>query len=146
MTDIKVFEGITSVAFSEKLSDNISAYDIFDRIGAGNIDIDMISVELALNDTLFIGFTLSDEDLPELLPLIRSENISTPAVNCGNVKFVIQSEDMINCPGYAARVFKGLKEAGCTPLLITTSVDEISILVRDSDSGDVGIALEKIIE
>lgn len=146
MTDIKVFEGITSVAFSEKLSGNITAYDIFNRIGAGNIDIDMISVELALNDTLFVGFTLSDEDLPSLLPLIKSENISTPTVNCGNVKFVIQSEDMINAPGYAAKVFAALKNAGSTPLLITTSVDEISILVRDSDSGDVGIALEKIFE
>lgn len=146
MTDIKVFEGITSVAFSEKLSGNIAAYDIFNRIGAGNIDIDMISVELALNDTLFVGFTLSDEDLPRLLPLIKSENISTPTVNCGNVKFVIQSEDMINAPGYAAKVFTALKNAGSTPLLITTSVDEISILVRDSDSGDVGIALEKIFE
>lgn len=145
MTDIKVFEGITSVAFNEKLSDTIAAYDIFNRIGENGIDLDMISADLTMNDTLSVGFTLSDDDLPRLLPLIKSENISTPIINCGNVKFVITSEDMVSCPGYAAGVFDKLRAAGCVPLMITTAVDEISILVRDSDSIDAGKAFEGIV-
>lgn len=144
MTDIKVFEGITSVSFNEKPKEGVSAFRIFDRIGENGIDIDMISLDLAPNDVLFAGFTLSDGDLGKLLPLLKSENITTPAVNCGNVKFVVKSEDMINCPGFAARVFKSLSSAGCVPLLVTTAVDEISVLVRDSDSSDVGKALEKM--
>ena len=144
MTDIKVFEGITFVSFSEKLGEKISAFEIFHKIGANGIDIDMISIDLALSDRVFVGFTLSDDDLSKLLPLTKSENITAPAVNCGNVKFVIKSEDMINCPGFAARIFTALGELGCVPLLVTTAVDEISILVRDSDSADVGKALEKL--
>ena len=53
---------------------------------------------------------------------------------------------MINCPGFAAKIFTGLDDIGCVPLMITTAVDEISILVRDSDSADVGKALEKLFE
>lgn len=144
MTNIKVFEGITSVSFNERLNGSVAAFRVFDKIGASGIDIDMISLDLALNDTLFAGFTLSDGDLAKLLPLLKSENITTPAVNCGNVKFVVKSEDMINSPGYAAKVFSALGDAGCVPLLVTTAVDEISVLVRYSDSADVGKALEKL--
>ena len=144
MTDIKVFEGITSVAFSEKITDKVTAFEIFNKIGENGIDLDMISAGLAMNDTLNVGFTLSDEDLARLLPLIKSENISTPVINCGNVKFIITSEDMVSCPGYAAGIFERLKNAGCVPLMITTAVDEISILVRDSDSVDAGKALESM--
>lgn len=146
MTDIKVFEGITSVSFNEKPDKSVTAFGIFDRIGANGIDIDMISLELTPNDVLFVGFTLSDGELSKLLPLLKTENITTPAVNCGNVKFVVKSEDMIECPGFAAKVFSALGEVGCVPLLVTTAVDEISVLVRDSDSADVGKALEKLFE
>ncbi len=145
MPDIKVFEGVTSVVFNEKISDHISTYEIFNRIGENGIDLDMISAELTINDTLSVGFTLPDEELPKLLTLIKSESITTPAVNCGNVKFIIKSEKMINCPGYAARIFSALRNAGCIPLLVTTGVDEISLLVRDSDSIDAAKALETVI-
>lgn len=144
MTDIKVFEGVSSVAFNEKITDTVATYEIFKKIGESGIDLDMISADLTMNDTLSVGFTLSDDDLPKLLPLIKSENISTPVINCGNVKFVITSEDMVSCPGYAAGVFERLKNAGCIPLMITTAVDEISVLVRDSDSVDAGKAFESM--
>ena len=144
MTDIKVFEGISSVAFSEKLGGNTSTCDIFTRIGEGGIDVDMISLELTANDTISTGFTVSDEDLPRLLPLIRSKDITTPIVNCGNVKFVIKSEEMVDHPGFAAKIFAELKTVDCVPLMVTTGIDEISILVRDSDSTDVGRVLNVI--
>ena len=144
MTDIKVFEGISSVAFSEKLGGSSGTSDIFTRIGEGGIDVDMISLELTANDTISTGFTVSDEDLAELLPLIRSKDITTPIVNCGNIKFVIKSEEMVGKPGFAAKIFAGLKAVGCTPLMVTTGIDEISILVRDSDGMDAGRVLNEI--
>lgn len=146
MTEIKVFEGIASIAFSEKMTQSSSYCDILDRVGRAGINLDMISADLGINDTLSIGFTVSDEDIPKLLPLIKDKNISTPVVNCGNVKFLIQSETMIYTPGFAARIFSELKKTGCVPLLITTGVDEISMLVRDSDSADVGNALARMFD
>ncbi len=146
MVEIKVFEGITSVSFSEKLTDNTVYSVIFDKIGKAGIDLDMISADLAVNDSLCIGFTLADEDLPKLLPLMKSENITTPVINCGNVKFIIQTESMVNCPGFAAKVFVALNSLKCTPVMVTTGVYEISLLVRDSDSADVAKALSKLFE
>ena len=144
MTDIKVFEGISSVAFNGRLGVEDGVYSIFNRIGEGGIDVDMISLELTANDTVSTGFTVSDEDLAKLLPLIRSKDITTPIVNCGNVKFVIKSEEMVGRPGFAAKIFNRLKAADCVPLMVTTGIDEISILVRDSDSMDAGRALNEI--
>lgn len=146
MTEIKVFEGITSVAFSQKLTSGSAYCEILDRIGKAGINLDMISADLAVNDTFCIGFTVDDEDLPRLLPLIKDKDISTPVINCGNVKFIIRSQSMINTPGFAARVFSELKNAGCVPILITTGVDEISMLVSDSDSADVGKAMAEMFE
>lgn len=146
MVEIKVFEGITSVSFSEQLTEKSVYCGIFDRIGKAGIDLDMISADLAVNDSLCIGFTLADEDLPKLLPLIKSENITTPVINCGNVKFIIRTETMVNCPGFASKVFTALNAVKCTPVMVTTGVDEISLLVRDSDSADVGKTLAKLFE
>lgn len=144
MIDIKVFEGVTSVSFHEKLTESSVYCDIFDKIGKAGIDLDMISTDLAINDTVFIGFTLEDKDMPRLLPLIKSDKISTPRVNCGNVKFVLKSQDMVNCPGFSAKVFNALKNAGCIPILVTTGVDEISLLVTDSDSAEAARALDAL--
>lgn len=144
MIDIKVFEGVTSVSFHEKLTDSSVYCDIFDKIGKAGIDLDMISTDLAINDTVFIGFTVEDKEMPRLLPLIKSEKISTPRINCGNVKFVLKSQDMVNCPGFSAKVFNALKNAGCIPILVTTGVDEISLLVTDSDSAEAARALERL--
>ena len=144
MIEIKVFEGITSVSFSEKLTENPVYCDIFDRIGKAGIDLDMISTDLSINDTMFIGFTVEDADLPKLLPLIKSDSISTPKINCGNVKFILKSQDMVNCPGFSAKVFNALKNVGCIPILVTTGVDEISLVVADSSSADAANALDKL--
>ncbi|MCM1298985.1 MAG: aspartate kinase [[Eubacterium] siraeum] len=144
MIEIKVFEGITSVSFSEKLTENSVYCDIFDRIGKAGIDLDMISTDLSTNDTMFIGFTIEDKDMPALLPLIKSDRVSTPKINCGNVKFILKSQDMVNCPGFSAKVFKALKNTGCTPILVTTGVDEISLLVTDSDSAEAAKALDML--
>ncbi len=144
MIDIKVFEGVTSVSFHEKLTDSSVYCDIFDKIGKAGIDLDMISTDLAINDTMFIGFTVEDKEMPRLLPLIKSEKISTPRINCGNVKFVLKSQDMVNCPGFSAKVFNALKNAGCIPILVTTGVDEISLLVTDSDSAEAARTLDAL--
>ena len=144
MVEIKVFESVCSVAFSEKISDGISSYEIFDRIGKGGIDIDMVSMEITAGDIMGVGFTVRDDDLSRLLPLIKSDKITTPVINCGNVKVVIKAEEMVGCPGVMAKVFSALDKVGCIPLLVTTGIDEISVLVRDSDGTDAGKALHAI--
>ena len=50
----------------------------------------------------------------------------------------------MNCPGFSAKVFNALKNVGCIPILVTTGVDEISLLVADSSSADAANALDKL--
>ncbi len=144
MVDIQIFEGVCSVAFSEKISDGISACEIFDRIGKGGIDIDMVSMEMTAGDMLNVGFTLKDDDLPKLLPLIKSDRITTPVINCGNVKLLIKSDEMVGCPGFAARIFTALQSKNCMPLIVTTGINEISLLVRESEGAEAEKTLREM--
>ena len=59
-----------------------------------------------------------------------------PLVSCGNVKISVKTSDMINGKGFAMKVFSVLSELNITPILVTTSEDEISVVVRASDSSD----------
>lgn len=146
MTDIKVFEGISAVTFGE-ISVKDTASDIsalFTGIGNAGIDLDMISLELCANDKMNVGFTFADDDLSKLLGVVKQAKVPAPLVNCGNVKFVIKSAEMIGIPGYSAKVFAACCGVGCVPILVTTGIDEISVLVRDSESADVGTKLHEI--
>lgn len=146
MFEIKVFEGISAVTFNNLPSDNdgLLVCDIFSKIGAANIDLDMISQEISANGKINIGFTFADSDLTSLLSIVKTDNVPTPMVSCGNVKFVVKSPEMVGKPGVASRVISAVRSAGCVPLVITTGLDEISILVRDSDSTDVGKKLSEL--
>ena len=147
MTDIKVFEGVSAATFLEISTADNNAYicDMFTKIGEAGVDMDMISFELSVNDTVSVGFTFDDNDLTKLLPVVNgSKNTISPMISCGNVKFVIKSADMVNKPGFAAKILSSLRDIGCIPLLITTGLDEISLLVSDSDSSDVAKQLETL--
>ena len=145
MTDIKVFEGVSAATFSNVPAADNNAYmcNMFTKIGEAGVDMDMISVEACANDTISVGFTFDDNDLTKLLPVINgSKGPLSPMISCGNVKFVIKSVEMINKPGFAAKILAALKSIKCTPLLITTGLDEISLLVSDSDNAEVAKQLE----
>jgi len=104
------------------------------------INIDMIAQSPATSDKISFGFTFADEDMPKLLAIINSldnENVAAPLVNCGDVKITVKSEEMVGNSGFAAKVFRALKEIDCLPLLVTTGLDEISLLVRASDLADL---------
>lgn len=145
MTDIKVFEGVSAATFSNVPAADNNAYicNMFTKIGEAGVDMDMISVEACADDTISVGFTFDDNDLTKLLPVINvSKGTLSPMISCGNVKFVIKSVEMINKPGFAAKILAALRNIKCTPLLITTGLDEISLLVSDSDSAEVAKQLE----
>lgn len=142
--EIKITENVSVVTFSDK-STSLFTCEVFEKIGAAKIDIDMISIELSMSDMVTVGFTFFDDDLQRLLPIIKNKSI-TPLVTCGNVKFTINTPDMIGCPGFASKVFSTLKSVNCMPLLVTTGLDEISLLVRESDSADAEKSLAELFQ
>lgn len=147
-TQIKIIEGISIVSFNNVPAsfENSFICDVFEEAASAGINIDMISQAPATSDKISFGFTFSDDDMPKLLTIINriSENKAmTPLLNVGNVKITVKSAEMIDQVGFASKVFGTLKDLDCLPLLVTTGLDEISILIYESDCADLVSGLNK---
>ena len=138
MTDIKVYENISIVTFSDVPSRKRFVSTTLSAVAESGINVDMFS----------FGFTFSDDDIPTLLtvlPRITAVHGITPCVNSGNVKIVIKSEEMIDQAGFAAKVFQACENICADVMLITTSVDEISLLVGDSFAASLPEEIKKVL-
>lgn len=146
MTNISVTEQISVITFGNIPAENETEFlhRLFSAAARENVNIDMISKAPSSSETTSVGFTFGDEDMPKILQIANALPYDiTPMVSCGNIKVVINSADMVNTVGFAERVFGALSEAEVTPALITTALDEISVVVRESDYMDFMAKLKK---
>ncbi|MBP5604145.1 MAG: aspartate kinase [Ruminiclostridium sp.] len=147
MTSISVTEEVSIITFAGIPYDSESEfiYRIFSAAARENVIIDMISKTPISADSTSVGFTFSDKDMPKILKVANEIGpAKPPMINSGNVKLLVKSEEMINGVGFAENVFKALTAAKANPLLITTALDEISVVVRESDAVDFENELRKI--
>ena len=146
MIDITANEGVSIITFGNIPFDSESEFicKVFSAAAREKINIDMISKTPVSADSTSIGFTFSDEDMPRMLKAAKELNSDKPPmINSGNVKFIIKSAEMVSGVGFAENVFKALAAAKANPILITTALDEISVVVRESDSTDFDTELRK---
>lgn len=148
MTQITIIENVSVVTFKNQSDSNGNEFlaEIFRKIADAGISVDMICHAPATSETVSFGFTFADEALTTILPIINavSKGRTMPMVNCGNVKFIIKAAEMENSVGFAAKAFAALSSADCSPVLVSTGVDEISILVSPSDSAELEKQLKKV--
>ncbi|MCM1334787.1 MAG: hypothetical protein NC084_00515 [Bacteroides sp.] len=147
MIHLTIAEQISVITFGAIPAENECEliYRIFKEAAQKHILIDMISRVPATADKTSVGFTFRDEDTPEILKIARSLPYDgTPIINSGNVKLVVQSEEMIDGTGFAERVFEALCAVSAAPILITTALDEISVVVRESDSAELERKLNEL--
>lgn len=140
MINITVTEQISVITFGAIPAENECEliYHIFKEAAQREIVIDMISRVPTAADKTAVGFTFRDDDTPEILKITNAlRHGGTPMISSGNVKIVLQSADMINGFGFAERVFEALCISNTAPVLITTALDEISVVVRESDSSEL---------
>ena len=134
---ITAIENVSAVTFNNVPLYKTIMEDTLAAVAAAGINIDMISMTAPTSERFGFGFTLSDEDMPRLLSVLKElktrHNI-TPMINSGNRKIVIKTSEMEEQAGFAAKVFKLLNDIDAMILLITTGVDEISVLIRESDA------------
>lgn len=128
---------------------NVSAVsEIFDDIASYGINIDMISMAPTHGAYTGLSFTISDNDLVEMLAYTaklkasRSINVIVSSVNH---KISVYDEEMRHTPGIAARVFRAIKETNADIRLITTSEVEIALLVSEADFDTVLKRLQKVL-
>lgn len=133
---VSVTEGVSAVSFNNVPLNKTIMEDTLAAVAAAGINIDMISMTAPMSEIFSFGFTISDNDMPRLLNVVKelkAKDGITPMINSGNRKIVIKTGDMETQAGFAAKVFHMLNRIDAMILLITTGVDEISVLIRESD-------------
>ena len=137
MTSLTTKEHISVVTFGSIPADkeNDVILSISRSAALRNISIDMISKAYVTTDYTAIAFSVGDEDIPAMINAIAALKLKrAPMISCGHVKLILKCEEMDCETGYANRFMSAIKAARATPLLITTAVDEISVVVRESES------------
>lgn len=134
--NITVTENVSAVTFNNVPLYKTIMEDTLTAVAEAGINIDMISMTAPTSERFGFGFTLDDDDMPKLLTVVKrlkEKHDITPMINSSNRKIVIKTGEMEAQAGFAAKVFNLLNKIGAMILLITTGVDEISVLIRESD-------------
>lgn len=143
---IEVTENVSAVSFNNVPLNKTIMEDTLKAVADCGINVDMISMAAPSSEIFSFGFTVNDEDMPKLLKMSKQlKEISgvSPMINSSNRKIVIKTGEMTETIGFAARVFGILNSLEAMILMITTGVDEISMLIRDADADSVVAAFEK---
>ena len=134
--NITVTENVSAVTFNNVPLYKTIMEDTLTAVADPGINIDKISMTAPTSERFGFGFTLDDDDMPKLLTVVKrlkEKHDITPMINSSNRKIVIKTGEMEAQAGFAAKVFNLLNKIDAMILLITTGVDEISVLIRESD-------------
>ena len=134
--NITVTENVSAVTFNNVPLYKTIMEDTLTAVAEAGINIDMISMTAPTSERFGFGFTLDDDDMPKLLAVVKhlkEKHDITPMINSSNRKIVIKTGEMEAQAGFAAKVFNLLNKIDAMILLITTGIDEISVLIRESD-------------
>ncbi len=143
---IEVTENVSAVSFNNVPLNRTVMEDTLRAVASVGINVDMISMTAPTSEIFSFGFTMSDDDTPKLFGIVKQlkeRGGVSPMVNSSNRKIVIQTGIMANSIGFASKVFEILNRLDAMILMITTGVDEISVLIRDADADAVVEAFEK---
>lgn len=137
---IEVTEGVSAVSFYNVPLNKTIMEDTLKIVAKAGINVDMISMTAPTSEIFSFGFTISDDDMPKLMSSVkelREKGCGSPMINGGNRKIVIETGEMTNTIGFAARVYEILNRLEAMILMITTGEDEIDVLIRDADADAV---------
>ena len=123
------------------------AATLLEPLAAANVSIDTIVQNSSVSGMTDLTFTVSRNDLSKAMKVVEPIAKSIGAKGCvsdaklGKVSIV--GTGMQNTPGYAARMFRALYEAGINIELITTSEIRITCIVNETRVADAVRSLHK---
>ena len=135
-TVISTVDNITLVTLQEFPANVASIAKVLEEISKCGINIDMISMAPTHGATTGLSFTISDEDMIDILAI-------DVIVSSVNHKISVYDPIMKNTPGIAAQVFGAISSTDADIRLITTSEVEISLLVTEADFDTVLAAIQE---
>ena len=145
-TVVSTVDNITLITLQGFPASADSIAKIFDAISQYDINIDMISMAPTHGALTGLSFTISDNDLIDILSFIsalKKETQVNAIVSSVNHKISVYDPEMKNTPGIAAKVFGAIRNTDADIRLITTSEVEISFLVTEADFDTVYNAILK---
>ncbi len=115
-------------------------HQIFHRIAAANIVVDMIVQNAALDGSTEVSFSVADGDLPETLLAAKTaaEAIGATGVthDAAVAKVSVVGQGMRTHTGVATAMFEALADANINIEMITTSEIKISVLLKRSEAAE----------
>ena len=150
---IKVDDNVTLITMHNIPLDMEFIAKIFENIAIMNINIDMISISPSQGLLTSLSFTVKDNELVKVLnytstirKIRKKFNEISSSVSSGNCKITIIDNRMIDCPGFAAKIFKSVAKSKTDLRIITTSIDEIAILTTKADCENTIKRIESILK
>jgi len=124
---------------------------IFEPLSEAKVSVDTIVQNASIDGkTTDLTFTVARNDLKKAMKVVDSVAKSIGAKGCANNaklgKVSIVGTGMQNTPGYAARMFRALYDAGINIELITTSEIRITCIVDEAKVPEAVRALHKAFE
>jgi len=124
---------------------------IFEPLAEAKVSVDTIVQNASIDGkTTDLTFTVARNDLRKAMKVVDSVAKSIGAKGCANNaklgKVSIIGTGMQNTPGYAARMFRALYDAGINIELITTSEIRITCIVDEAKVPEAVRALHKAFE
>jgi aspartate kinase len=126
------------------------ATKLFEALAKANISVDTIVQNASVERITDLTFTVARTDLDEAMRVVEPTVKAIKAKGCvsdsklGKVSIV--GTGMQNAPGYAAKMFKALFDAGINIELITTSEIRITCIIHEDKVKDAVRALHKAFE
>ena len=126
------------------------AAEIFEPLARAHLSVDTIVQNASEEQLTDITFTVGKGDLQSALPLVRE---SARAIGAKDVvadermgKVSIVGTGIQSAPGYAARMFKALSDAGINIEIISTSEIRITCIIPEERVADAVRALHHAFE
>ncbi len=123
---------------------------IFEPLAKENVSVDTIVQNASINNITDLTFTVARTDLARAMslmePLLKSIEAKQCVADPTLAKVSIVGTGMQNTPGYAARMFRTLYEAGINIQLITTSEIRITCIISEDKVKDAVRSLHKAFE
>jgi aspartate kinase len=126
------------------------AMSIFEPLAKANISIDTIVQNASINNITDLTFTVAKSQLEKAMAVVRPIAKSIGAGDCvsdsklGKVSII--GTGMQNTPGFAARMFTALSEAGINIQLISTSEIRITCIIAEDKVKEAVQALHRAFE
>lgn len=108
---------------------------IFEPLAAAGANVDTIVQNASVERVADLTFTVARSDLKKAMTVVKPVAKSLGARDCVSdatlAKVSVVGTGMQNTPGYAARMFRALYEAGVNIELITTSEIRITCIIAE---------------